>query len=365
MKIALLNLPLDNNYGGNLQRYALIKTLERMGHEVTFLLCMSHFDDISLVHAIARSCKRAIQKIILKKEVGIVSEAKRRNIKLANDRKTLSFVFDNINVSAPIYSKKELRDFSENNKFDAYIVGSDQVWRKKITREYGIKTYFFDFLYDQQLLKIAFAASLGTNENELSDNEIEELKHYYSKFDFTSVREESGAELLNQYRFDKPAPTVLLDPTFLLSKDDYRNLINKGRTIPSSGNMFCYILDRNEHKRKIINDESKKRDLKPFYASLNDECSFSIYQWLRSFEDSEFIVTDSFHGVVFSIIFNKPFKYIRNTFRGNARFDSLFQMLGIDNIDNLNWEVINNNIKEQKWRQMSFLESSLEQKEKE
>ena len=104
------------------------------------------------------------------------------------------------------------------------------------------------------------------------------------------------------------------------------------------------------------------RKLKPFYASLNDECSFSIYQLLRSFEDSEFIVTDSFHGVVFALIFKKPFKYIRNTFCGNARFDSLFQMLGIDNVENVNWEIINRSINEQKCRQLSFLESSLEQK---
>lgn len=362
MRIALLNLPLDNNYGGNLQRYALIKTLEHMGHEVTYLLCMSHLEDISFIHAMARSCKRAMQKYILKKEVGIISETKRRNIKLANDRKTLSFICDNINVSAPINSKKELIEFSEKNKFDAYIVGSDQVWRKKITSEYGIKTYFFDFLYHQQLLRIAFAASLGTDENELSEDEIEELKYYYSKFDYTSVREESGAELLHQYKFSSPVPTVLLDPTFLLSKDDYKQLINKGGTKPSRGNMFCYILDNNEYKRKIINDVSEKRNLKPFNVSLNDECSYSIYQWLRSFDDSEFIVTDSFHGVVFSIIFNKPFKYIRNTFRGNARFDSLFHMLGIDNLENINWDIINHNIKEQKWRQMSFLESSLERR---
>lgn len=362
MKIALLNLPLDNNYGGNLQRYALIKTLERMGHEVTYLLCKSNFDDISLSHAIARSCKRAIKKYILNYEVGIISEMKRRNIKLANDKKTLSFVCDNINVSTPIHNKKELIEFSKNNTFDAYIVGSDQVWRKKITQEYGLHTYFLDFLYDIQSLKIAFAASLGTDENELSEDEIKGLRHYYCKFNFTSVREISGADLLHQYKCDIPVPTVLLDPAFLLSKDDYKQLINKGCTKQSRGNMFCYILDSNKYKRKIINDESKYRNLKPFYASLNDECSFSIYQWLRSFEDSEFIVTDSFHGVVFALIFNKPFKYIRNTFRGNARFDSLFQMLGIDNVENVNWEIINRNINEQKCRQLSFLESSLEQK---
>lgn len=361
MRIALLNLPVDNNYGGNLQRYALIKTLESLGHDVTFLLCMSSSKKVSPVIMGGRYIKRIIKKTFFDSSVELFIEKRRKLEKEKNEKGVLSFINENFKVSQQIHNKQELKQFILKNTFDAFVVGSDQVWRKLITREYNISCYFFDFLPNESdSLRIAYAASLGTDNNELTDSEITTLGVLYSEFSYVSVREKSGLDLLRDYGWNSPEASVLIDPTFLLSKQDYQKLIKKGQTKPSKGNMFCYILDKNENKKTIISQESVQRQLVPFEASLNDTSSFSIYQWLRSFDDSDFIVTDSFHGVVFSIIFNKPFRFITNDFRGNSRFESLFEILKIKGItDNFNWNEINKRIDTQRRLSLSFLNEAL------
>ena len=109
--------------------------------------------------------------------------------------------------------------------------------------------------------------------------------------------------------------------------------------------MFCYVLDINQKIEKCISAIAKEKKLTPFYATLTGKHSMSIEQWLRSFMDSEYIVTDSYHGMVFSLIFNKPFYLLYNDFRGNARFDSLIRIIDTPiNMDSFNWEKINKNI---------------------
>ena len=97
--------------------------------------------------------------------------------------------------------------------------------------------------------------------------------------------------------------------------------------------MFCYILDKNKEKEQLIQQKAEEFHLKPFEVGLKDEKPASIEQWLRSFSDAEYVITDSYHGLLFSIIFEKPFYLIRNKFRGNARFDAVMRKLGLTNIN--------------------------------
>lgn len=85
----------------------------------------------------------------------------------------------------------------------------------------------------------------------------------------------------------------------------------------------------------------------------------SIEQWLRSFRDAQYIITDSYHGLVFSIIFNKPFTLIRNEKRGNARFDSLLKTLDISTDNNINWTKVNSNIQTEREKALLFIKKSL------
>lgn len=362
MKIALLNLPVDNNFGGNLQRYALIKTLEKMGHEVIFLYCHSSPHRVSFFTLLFRYLKRIIKKyLIYKKDTVIFEERNRTEKKQKNLRITRVFIEQNCKTSVPIYDKNELIKYLKENSYDAIVVGSDQVWRKRIAHEYGVSTYFLDFLKDNySIKKIAFAASFGTDENELTSEEISQLGRLYTCFNAVSIRERSGIDLIKEYGWRNPKAWTLLDPTFMLKTCEYKQLIKKNKTKQSQGNMFCYILDPNDEKKSVASEEARRRNLKPFYASLNNTEDFSIYQWLRSFDDAKFVVTDSFHGVVFSIIFNKPFRLIKNPIRGNSRFESLCESLGInDDTENVNWQVVNNLIVANRHKSELFIKEAL------
>lgn len=356
MKIALLNLPFDSNYGGNLQRYALVKVLQKMGAEVEHIYmmyrpCMKwYIKPLALTY-------RTIRYVLGRYKGPIDWEGAywRKYLKIYQD--ALAFYNKYIPHTQLITKKSKLQKL---HGFDAYIVGSDQVWRKKIASQYGVRTFFFDFLKESSAPKYAYAVSLGTDVNELTDIEIDELAPLYSKFSKVSVRESSGLKLLSQYGWNTPKPILCLDPTLLLSAEDYNALIDAAETKPCAGNLFCYILDKTPETDAIVEAESKKRNLKPFEQSLgHDGKSMSIEQWLRCFRDSSFIITDSYHGTVFSIIYNKPHITLNNNFRGNSRLEELERIFhGNKGLDYEN----NDTYKELRRESLDFLQKIIDLK---
>lgn len=359
MRIALLNLQYDTNYGGHLQRYALMTVLQKMGHDVTHLNLRFNFDSAPFYRKVLRAGKRCLKNCLSNQKTDVFLEYHAQKRYEKSCALTDPFYNRYIKHTQLINSKKGL---SCQTGYDAYLVGSDQVWRKTIADFYGIETYFFDFIPDSNKVKrVAYGASLGVAENELQEEDIKRLTPLYKRFSNVSVRENSGLALLKQYGWDQPQPSLVLDPTLLLTSDDYLELINDGTTTPSEGNMFCYILDPTDEKEEIIRSFERAKGLKPFYASDDNSHKPPIQQWIRSFYDSEFIVTDSFHGMVFSIIFNKPFKLIYNPFRGNARFDSLMKLLQIPNQTELiDWNVVNNNLQQKRKESIQFLQEAFQ-----
>ena len=323
MRIALLNLPYDNNYGGNLQRYALMKVLQNMGHDVTHLNFRFHY--YLPWYKIPYTCtKRVIKKYLLGRDLKIFQEFYTQQEYEKLCAVTEPFYQRYIKHTRPITDIKRLK---QSQNYDAYVVGSDQVWRKKMSGRL-LPSMFLDFLPTTISAKrIAYGVSLGVKENELSEEEIKQLAELYRRFDAVSVREDSALDLFKQYGWTMPKAIQVLDPTMLLPKDDYINLIKSGNTQPSTGNLFCYILDKSDEKDSVICTKANELGLKPFSLGIHDEKPVSVEQWLRSFNDAEYVITDSFHGLVFSIIFNKPFCLIRNEVRGNARFSSILNML--------------------------------------
>lgn len=351
MKIALLNLTLDSNYGGNLQRYALIKVLQDMGHDVVHLQ-MHYINHVSLIGKCKWFVNRLAKKTLM--DHGAVLSWKQDQLDVDTKRCMVAKPFYNkyIPHTKEIRSKEELWAYTD---FDAFVVGSDQVWRPHMAKSFGISTYFLDFLPDDYHGKrIAYGVSMGVDESEFSDNQIAELTALYEKFDSVSVRERSALQLLQNFGWMSPTAETVLDPTLLLRKEDYEKIIDENETKASEGNMFCYILDSTPEKMMEVERIAYEKNLKPYYqigCSAID--SMSIPQWLRSFRDSDYIYTDSYHGFVFSLIFHKPAKIVFNKTRGNARFDSLMNELHF-NLDDVqyNWNMIEKCIME--FRQKSF-----------
>lgn len=343
MNVAILNLPIDKNYGGNLQRFALSKIIEQLGHKVSILNCQYSEENKSL-NPIGHF-KSIIKKILFR--IPFFAQKKWPIQNFQNNK---------YNHTKKIFTKKELEKY---NFFDAFIVGSDQVWRKDYTLHYGLETYFLDFV-EKKKRKIAYGVSFGKNSADLSNDEIQTLRKLYNQFYAVSVRENSALNLLNEYSWTTPKGVLVLDPTFLLRKNDYELLAKKGNVQKSPGNLFCYILDRDEEKEQTINNIAKKKNLTPFSIDMKSTRETSIEQWIQSFIDSEFIITDSYHGLVFSLIFNKPFFLINNKTRGSARFETLFHLFDItENGESIHWDALNKQIEILRFYSIEFLKGAL------
>lgn len=348
MKIALLNLPFDNNYGGNLQRYALIKVLQGMGHEVEHinLQCNYSLPWYKYPYSIP---KRIIKKYLLgQKNVDVLLEKHIKDIRKIIDANALAFYEKYIPHTFEVRNVSGIKKLLNIGNYDAVVVGSDQVWREGMTHSIGCENFFLKFVPDN-IKKIAYSVSMGTNKNEYSAKQTKKLAKLYARFDAVSVRELSALDLLRNYGWIKPKPSLCLDPTLLLTQNDYIKLIieNKVKNL-TSGKIFSYILDETENTKSVLNVYHRHVEKEIIKVGLKDTTDVSICQWLNNIRYADLVITDSYHGCVFSIIFNRPFVFLGNEGRGNARIESLFEMLGIKSDDTLkiDYDFVNNKIKE-------------------
>lgn len=325
MKIVILTLPLHTNYGGILQCYALQKVLIRMGHDVK-VLSRPKYGRLHFIRYPLEICKRIFRHYFLGDKNHIFKnydEIARKSID--------NFIKRNID-----YYKCRNWAVGVVKNYDAIVVGSDQIWRPAYSNP--IENAFLSFLGDSKIKRISYAASFGVDYCEYSEDKLKVCSSLLKKFNAISVREYSGVELCRN-KFGVEA-VQMLDPTLLLDADNYRDLIAKSTTKPSEGNMLVYILDKTEEKVNLVNKIASDRHLTPFWldspdeqnesSSLNKKVKMSIEQWLRSFDDAEFVFTDSFHGCVFSIIFKKQFLAIGNRERGVSRFISLLKLFSLE-----------------------------------
>lgn len=370
MKIGILTQSLSTNYGGMLQAYALQKTLKNLGHTVYYI---HRKKKIGLLKMIKQHIKHLIS-IILKRPSSLAT-SKRIEIleqNLIPFRELIS------PKTKAIYTTKELLSITKNLGLNAFVVGSDQVWRPKYSP--NIYNYFLDFCQsDKTIKKIAYSASFGVDNWEYNEEEEKKCKVLIKNFDAISVREFSGIDLCKNH-FDIDA-ILTLDPVFLLDSADYINLIFRFNETLSEGNLFCHFFDYDQNKESLIRELSDKGNLTPFsiipkkspahFFSTEDIVPFpSVTKWLRAFYDSKMILTDSFHGCAFSIIFNKPFIVFLNPQRGNSRIISLLKLFGLENkiydsklFNNdipINWGKVNDILFHMKEKSIKFLTNNLQ-----
>nr|BFF40024.1 polysaccharide pyruvyl transferase family protein [Tenacibaculum mesophilum] len=283
------------------------------------------------------------------------------------------FINNYINSTERVYSTSGLLKLQQENSFEAYVVGSDQVWRPKYSP--NIFNYFLDFLYFKtNVRKVGYAISYGSDKWEFTPDETKKCKSLVQRFDALSVRENTAVSLTNDNL--NVRCTHVVDPTMLLNKEDYLELIkSKPKSIKKF--FFVYILDRKKELIDVVNQISKEKKLTPLYISHVGDGKKPvpyIEDWLAAFRDCEFVVTDSFHGTVFSILFEKQFLSIGNKDRGLSRFNSILNMLGLSkrlfvqvnneamlNVlnENVNFEEVNRSLNEQRVKSIEFLKQSL------
>lgn len=325
MRICILTQPLHTNYGGLLQAYALQVVLKRMGHEVWT-------EDRKWKRPLIVKVKQLIARMI--KYKGLYYPTDRQEQSIA--QKTIPFIRKYITTTEPILSntKKEFHKYH----FDAYIVGSDQVWRPIYS--YCLSNYFLDFTIGQHVKRIAYAASFGTSDWEFTGKQTKKCAALAKQFDAISVREDCGVFLCKKYLGVNAIH--LLDPTMLLNKEDYIRLVEQERTLASGKKLMTYVLDQSEEKKAIVQKVSQALGISPnvvmpamSFSQVGkkyiNQCVFPpVTDWLRGFIDAEYVITDSFHGTVFSILFNKPFVVMANNARGMARLTSLLKKFELE-----------------------------------
>lgn len=340
MKIAILTQPLQINYGGILQAFAVQKILKNMGHEVV-TLDIPWKDTGNRVSLYIR-LRLFIATLLLfllnrlkAKDIVWPYNTRKRNRDLINHAMR-PFINHVINLSPVIDTEDTLKDYMKEQNFSVCVVGSDQVWRPMYSPNIG--WYFLNFLpEDVNIKRIAFSASFGTSDWEFSKEQTKGLKPFAKKFDAISVRETSGVYLCKKY-LEVPAIQVV-DPCMMLTCNDYAELMNldKHNTFSMKGVMFSYVLDETKEKQTIVNciSEILKLSVQILkvenykygpYASRKEVLKYMpapVSQWLRGFQESEFVVTDSFHGTVFSILHHRPFVVVANKARGLARIETL------------------------------------------
>jgi len=224
-----------------------------------------------------------------------------------------------------IYTTKDLQAECKGS-FDAYIVGSDQVWRPIYVKGI-VSNYFLDFVKDTPVKRISYGASFGSSKPEYTEVEKTICGNLLEQFDAVSVREKGALKVIEQFGWKAKKTQVVPDPTMLLSRICYDNLIPVVNT-KAKGSIFCYVLDKNEANNNVI-EKIRQSLQRPIYEIADiqkgDTVLPSIETWLSAIRDSDFVITDSYHGTVFSILFNKPFVVCVNKERGADRFESLLE----------------------------------------
>ncbi|WP_420745571.1 polysaccharide pyruvyl transferase family protein [Photobacterium damselae] len=373
--VGILTLPLINNYGGILQAFALKKTIEKLGYRP--ILIDYHKKDLNYFELVSHKFKNFIKCTVFKNDAKLIFQTP--EISRFINKNAADFISLELSPKTDkITSFQQLSDLNEY--FSAFIVGSDQVWRPEYTPE--IARYFLDFVAPSNK-RISYAASFGVDSPLYSEDQLEYCKAELKKFKLITVREDVGKSVLDSTFGIKNSEHVL-DPTLLLSQSDYTELFDKYPSKASKGQVFCYILDNNYFSKKVVDKvicatKLHAFQVKPkpadsqYFENKEDYVYPHIVDWLRAFHDAEYVVVDSFHGCVFSIIFNKPFLAIGNKKRGLSRFTSLLRLFDLDdrlvltdsNLDMLtitrdyDWSAINTILKNRRDFSIDLLLNSL------
>ncbi len=286
-EVAIMNMWWGCNYGANLTGYALQQSLQQLGYSS------------KLLHYTAGCIPDASY-------TGSVFE---------------QFAKEMLNTTAKINTFSELSRL--NASFDTFIVGSDQVWRYGYTSEADYQ-YFLDFVHPNKKL-IACAASLGSSSVEYPRRMHEKIHCHLSRFDAISVREPDAVTLLEEMFHTKAQ--WIIDPVFMHDATWWSALADRCTDSLPKGYVARYVLDDSAELQSKIAEQLDGLSCVDA-ANLHGRKS-SVYRWVKIIRDCDYLLTDSFHGMCFALIFRKPFLVLANRARGISRFTFLLESCGL------------------------------------
>lgn len=301
MKIGLLTYHYSDSYGATLQTFATITALRKLGHEVEIIDLRLERKE-SLLHKV----------IFLKRNTAF--------------KKLWQKIYPKVSVNYP--SHEDLKSASIN--YDCLLVGSDQTWNPRISGNNAI-AYFLDF-GDEKTKRMSYASSFGFSSwNTQYENLVPQIKALLHSFDAVSVREKTGKDILkNKFGIDSD---IVLDPTLLLGQEDYMKITGP---IKQTENFVTFLMHRSKSQLQKVLELGNVLEKKPnMMSSIFPFKGYtynyppSVENWLKKIGGARFIVTDSFHGLVFSILFKRDFVVITPDIGLNSRIVDLLETIGL------------------------------------
>ena len=310
-RVAILNLSYDcHNFGAVLVAYSLQSVLIKLGYSPHII---NYYPDFRFSPAYFR---------------GLIAGFK-----------IIKFKYMFLNTTRMYVSLRGLK--SLNRRFQSFIFGSDQIWRYAIARS-NYPAYFGAFANSDARL-LSYAASFGKDDwDEAPEEATNNIKKLLRRFQAISVREESGVRICSE-TFDREAVEVL-DPTLLLDRFDYTGVSSLSRADVSGKYIACSFLGADSEESELSPKFAIDRASEYFGAPSRDIIKRTVRilgkgravyngvpEWLSHIENAQFVLTNSFHCVVFAIIYRRNFACLNTANRGNERIISLLSKLGIEN----------------------------------
>ncbi len=325
MKIGQITMYGDN-YGACLQAYALQKVCQENGHEIE--LINYHQAVREKVGSVSKLQK--VRKLGLKATLKYIKERKYIELRKNAYKKFRDdyLVFH----EGEYYRNDDLKKL--NSEFDCFICGSDMIWSEEFSEDWEF--FFLNFVEKDK--RFSYAPSFG--KNSLTNSNKVKVKEYLQDFNKISCRENGGIDLLES--LGVTGAKQVIDPTMLLSKEEWMHCIPEKKRIIQEPYVFAYLFGEETQERKkffrcVEKKISRMYTLPKF--TKKEQNSFPIkgmgpMEYLRLFRDAEFIVTDTFHGLMFSIIFRKPFVVLKrhdgsNWSKYSDRMTSALDMFGL------------------------------------
>lgn len=317
--VAILTLNKLNNYGTQLQMYALMHVIKKLGYECMSLSYISKYQNMEYnQNAIKKFAKNLLTKNGYLKRDNLFDDFRKQYINSSNE--IFYFSDDMVKIC---------------KKFDKVICGSDQIWNPIFT---GMdKTYYLPFVEGDK--RIAYAASIGVSE--LLTDESEFMIPYIKEIPYVSVREKSASELLQKYGC---YAQHVLDPTMLINSQEwtkhckpyelkYKNYILYYDLVMNDSNLYKFAQYISKKLGlKIVNISTKIKDLYKIDAKNLFDIGPLEFLWL--IKNASFVITNSYHGMLFSVNFNKPFIISEKSYGKRLISSRVVDFLNLVNLEN-------------------------------
>ena len=341
MKIGIITIVKVNNYGAELQAFALQKELELLGYDSEIIDYLYYknwrFKDTRLSSPFVLMDIKG--KIIYKLKYRLTNYLIDKILPFFNNsvknraRRFKEFHQTNTRFSKTYRSMPQL--YNDKLGYDIFIAGSDQVWNPASSS--SIEPYFLTFV-PQVVKKISYASSFGVSHIEPSLQN--RFKNLLDNIDEISVRETSGVELVKQ--LTGRDATLVADPTLLLTRQEWMPYIKEYPNMPKRYVLIYQLSDSDaitELAKKIGQEKNipvyricKRAFKERIAAGITNILDAGPAEFLSLTANAEYVVTDSFHGTAFSVNFNIPFfTVVSSKKKNNSRMESLLKVIGLEN----------------------------------